>query len=89
MIKKVKNEVTFQYDETSKVAVYLAGDFNNWSETKTPLVGKAGKWSVKLTLPKGEYQFKYLVNGKWENDKHADKYVKNAMGSENSVVVVK
>ena len=40
-------------------------------------------------LPKGnEYQFRYLVNGRdWHNDWHADKYVPNKYGSDNSVVV--
>jgi hypothetical protein len=47
-----------------------------------------GNWRITLVLPKGrEYQFRYLVNGRdWHNDWHADKYVPNKYGSDNSVV---
>jgi len=36
-----------------------------------------------------EQQFRYLADGKiWHNDEAADKYVANALGSENSVVIL-
>ncbi len=46
-------------------------------------------WHITLELDQGrEYQFRYLVNGTdWHNDWHADKYVPNRFGSDNSVVV--
>jgi hypothetical protein len=50
-----------------------------------------GDYTIKLELEPGrEYQFRYLIdNCVWENDWHADKYVKNPYGdSENSVVIV-
>ncbi len=49
----------------------------------------SGNWRVTLVLPVGhEYQFRYLVNGtSWQNDAAADKYVPNAYGDDNSVVV--
>jgi 1,4-alpha-glucan branching enzyme len=71
--------------------VNIAGDFNSWSSTETPLKqGKDGSFSVKLSLATGkEYQFRYLIDGyKWENDWKADKYVPAPYSNaENSVVV--
>jgi hypothetical protein len=43
-----------------------------------------------MELPRNkEYRFKYLIDSKhWENDWHADKYVPNSFGNDDSVVVV-
>lgn len=69
--------------------VYLVGDFNDWNQQSTPLIQrKDGAWQVQMELLRGrEYQFRYLVNQEtWHNDWHADKYVPNIHGSDNSVV---
>ena len=70
--------------------VHLVGDFNDWNETSTPMTldKRAGTWSVRLELDKGtDYQFRYLVNQlNWHNDWHADRYVPNIHGSDNSVI---
>lgn len=72
--------------------VTIAGDFNQWSQTATPMKkDRSGNFKVTLELETGkEYQFKYLLDGTtWENDWEADKYVMAGVGNaENSVVVV-
>ena len=58
--------------------INLAGDFNCWSSTDTPLKQDAdGNFSVTLELPVDkEFQFRYLLDGcRWENDWKADKYI--------------
>lgn len=70
--------------------VNIVGEFNNWSETETPLKKfKNGNFKTTLNLVKGEkYQFKYLVDGsKWINDEAADMYLPNNFSEENSVVI--
>jgi 1,4-alpha-glucan branching enzyme len=70
-------------------SLHVCGDFNDWSETATPLARKAdGSWHVQLTLDAGQsYRFRYKDNhGLWHNDPTADAYVPNAFGSENSVL---
>ncbi|MBP5519068.1 MAG: isoamylase early set domain-containing protein [Treponema sp.] len=73
--------------------VNLAGDFNSWSSTDTPLtLGKDGNFSVTLELPADrEYQFRYLLDGcRWENDWQADKYIPAPFSNaDNSVVVTR
>ena len=73
--------------------ITVAGDFNSWSSTDTPLKkGKDGSFSVKLELDADkEYQFRYLLDGyKWENDWQADKYIPAPYSNaDNSVVVTK
>jgi 1,4-alpha-glucan branching enzyme len=71
--------------------VYLVGDFNDWDTTRDEMRQSRsnGNWRITLALPKGrEYQFRYLVNGRdWHNEWHADKYVANKYGTDNSVVI--
>jgi 1,4-alpha-glucan branching enzyme len=69
----------------------IVGDFNKWDTKATPLKRmRNGDFSVTLELEKGrEYRFRYLIdNVKWENDWHADKYLPNAFGCDDSVVIV-
>jgi 1,4-alpha-glucan branching enzyme len=72
--------------------VCIVGDFNNWSINSHPMRKlKTGNYSITLELEPGrEYQFRYFIDEiRWENDWHADKYVRSPYGdSDNSVVIV-
>ncbi len=71
--------------------VVLAGEFNDWDTGSTLMKRrKDGSYCVTLDLPvKCQYQYKYLIDGRWENDWNADDYLPNPTGdSENSVVIV-
>jgi len=76
------------YSPASK-SVEIGGEFNNW----TPAKGKAkkdkdGNWVLKLTLPKGSYQYKILYDGtNWELDQSAPSVL--AELGQNSVLNVK
>ena len=93
---KKKCNVTFTVSpEAAQGAskINIAGDFNSWSSTDTPLKkAKDGSFSVKIELDADkEYQFRYLLDGyKWENDWNADKYIPDPYSNaDNSVVVTK
>ena len=85
-----KVRVTFSMPALAGVEkLEMAGDFNNWDPSATPLTpAKDGGWSVALTLEGGRrYQYRYLADGKtWHNDWAADAYAPNEHGSDNSVV---
>jgi hypothetical protein len=66
---------------------WICGEFTDWQ----PQVMKQtmeGKFTATFTLPtQCAHQFRYLVDEtEWHNDWHADAYVPNPFGSENSVV---
>ena len=70
-------------------SVYLAGEFNDWDVTATPMKPNSkGVYKVTLELePDREYQFRYLVNSEhWCNDWHADAYTPGSFGKDNCVV---
>ena len=93
--KKQACKVTFRLPRiaaSDAKSVCLVGDFNNWSIHSHPMKKlKSGDYTITLELePRREYQFRYLIDEvRWENDWHADKYVRSPYGdSDNSVVIV-
>ena len=69
--------------------IFLCGEFNDWSKTATPMQqARDGTWRVSIDLAAGtRVQFRYLVDGHWQTDYHADGFATNAFGTDNSVVV--
>jgi 1,4-alpha-glucan branching enzyme len=79
-------EVTWVCDLDAKAKeVCVAGDFNDW--TLLPMTRQGGKFVVKLRLRRGEYQYKYKVDGQWRTDPAASQ-VPNAFGTMNSLMRV-
>lgn len=69
--------------------VTVVGDFNHWDREATPMEKREdGDFTATVEVAAGkEYRFRYLIDGqRWENDWHADKYVKGPYGAEDSVV---
>ena len=84
--------VTFKYEnEEQATSAVLAGEFNDWSLTQTPMKKlKDGSFSVTLSLPAGQsYVFRYVIDGNiWVNDSDADGYAPNEFGEANSVLTL-
>lgn len=70
-------------------SIHVVGDFNGWDERATPLRQTESGWMVTLELEAGtSYQYRYLFDGSdWQNDWHADGYVRNRFGGDNSLVI--
>jgi Glycogen recognition site of AMP-activated protein kinase len=74
--------------QASKVT--LVGDFNEWSDTNTPMVRVANSavWTVTLPLTAGRHLYAYLVDGQWVNDPSAPLAPDDGFGHVNSVRIV-
>lgn len=71
--------------------VTLAGDFNEWSMSATPLeaTGRPGVWSVTLPLPAGRYEYAFVVDGeRWLPDPNTPRAHRGDFGLANSVITV-
>ncbi len=82
-------KVTFELREIGAEAVHVAGDFNDWSTSQTPLAKrKDGRFSATVTLPAGkEYRYRYVLDGdRWTNDADADRYEPNDQGTEDGIL---
>lgn len=81
--------LNFKFYAPQAKKVELGGDFNNWKANKTPLTkDTTGNWSVSLKLKSGRYQYRYLVDGVWQNAQEPVECVPNAFGSWNCVVEI-
>ncbi len=70
--------------------VTLAGTFNQWDAHATPLVrsGPSGVWTATLTLPAGQHQYAFVVDGvRWVPDPAAPA-VNDGFGRRNSVLTL-
>src|SRR3954451_24895607 len=73
--------------------VHVAGDFNGWSSTATPLTdaNADGVFRARLELPEGVHHYKFVLDGsKWVADPGADPELAAAdnYGGKNSGVFV-
>ncbi len=68
----------------------VAGEFNRWSATATPLrydVG-LGAHEALVQIPSGRYQYRLVVNGTWVADPYNQQQRLNEYGEPNSLLVV-
>jgi glycosidase len=50
-------------------SVAVAGTFNNWSTTATPMARRSnGSWQVGVTGVEGPHEYKFHINGTWPSD---------------------
>ncbi len=82
--------VTFLYQTDTGASVNLAGSFNDWSDSATPMTDRDGDgiYMVKMNLEPGEYQYKFVQGGNWITDTSAEKLVDDGFGGKNSVLIV-
>lgn len=86
-LKKI--DVEFVYESPAAKEVFVAGDFNNWSFTSLPMrKDEKGRWRIHVPLSPGRHEYRYIVNGDWQNDPCASAFVPNEFGSCNCVVEV-
>lgn len=76
--------------------VFVAGTFNEWKPDSIPLLREeGGKWTTKLSLAPGNYEFKFIVDGQWcceagyeQEYSGCKKCCPNEMGTMNRVLEV-
>ena len=84
-----KQEVEFSITAPEAEGIYLAGCFNGWRPDITPLKKtSAGKWLVRLKLRSGQYEYRFVVDGRWIEDPGALQHVANSYGGFNSILTV-
>ncbi len=86
-----KKRITFNLKADPGSEVSVAGTFNDWTAGVKPMKDKKndGNFSAVAILPKGKYEYKFVVNGVWCIDPENEDWLANDMGSLNSVLVVK
>ena len=85
---KDEAEVTFEFQHPQADHVQLVAEFTDWQPVAMKFNKKEQCFKLKQRLPNDQqFHFRYLVNGTiWDNDQHADGYIANSFGTENSIV---
>ncbi len=90
--EKVKefSEMTFSLAAPNAKNVYIAGDFNNWNiEENYRLKQNNGAWIVKVPLKPGNHRYRFVVDGKWQEDPQNNHTEKNPFGELDSLIEIK
>jgi len=71
-------------------SVSIAGDFNQWNPSSHPLtMDDKGIWRMSLPLNPGQYEYRFFVDGEWQNDPNGSSSVEDLLGTSNSLKIVK
>ncbi len=84
-------KVTFVVPAKEASNICVAGEFNDWNTEATVLKKlKNGTFKGTIDLPKdNQFQFKYVVDGRWANETEADGYQWNDYAAgDNSLLVL-
>jgi len=81
--------VEFSIHAPAATMVYLAGEFNSWNATATPMKKLPnGDWVVPMQLKAGTYQYKFVVDGNWVADPDNTEKTPDTLGGFNSVITI-
>jgi 1,4-alpha-glucan branching enzyme len=88
-----KQRITFTFHAPDAKSVHLAGNFNSWNTSSHPLskveTSKGnGTWRSFVYLEPGVYEYRFVVDGKWQDDAGSVEGWTNKFGSFNCVVWV-
>ena len=87
--KTQKRRITFKLEASGAKEAILAGDFGGWDAKKHIMKrDNKGRWTKIVTLAPGRYEYKFLVDGEWQNDPSNDQVVPNSFGTLNNFLNV-
>jgi len=69
--------------------LYIAGDFNQWNLSSHPLkIDNKGIWRISIALNPGQYEYRFFVDGEWQNGPSCSSFVENPFGTSSSLKIV-
>jgi hypothetical protein len=78
--------VHIEFNHATATTIDIAGTFNDWRPTATPMIPVGdGRWVKELVLPPGVYEYRLVVDGEWMPDQRAGETAPNPFGEMNSV----
>jgi 1,4-alpha-glucan branching enzyme len=69
MVTVNNGRAEFSFYRPTASEVHVVGDFNGWRDNAQPMEkGSDGHWRLALSLPAGEFRFRYRADGQWYTD---------------------
>ena len=86
MAKSLKKTETFALEAAEAARVQLVGDFSEWEQQPINLKKqKNGVWKATIPLLPGPHEYRFLVDGQWQDDPQCAARVPNPFGASNCV----
>ena len=87
--ESTKKRVGFRHHAPEAREVFLAGSFNAWDPATHPLQrDKNGVWKRTVSLSPGRHEYRFVVDGQWQDDPTCEESCDNGFGDQNSVIRV-
>lgn len=84
-----KKRVTFKLHAPGAKSVFLAGSFNDWEATGRPMKrDNRGTWKTQVDLEPGTHEYRFVVDGEWQDDPACQERCANPFGVDNCLVLV-
>lgn len=81
--------VALHLDAPGATTVCVAGSFNDWHPSATPMVDLGGgRWGKEIVLRPGRHEYLFVVDGEWMADPSALETVPNPFGGSNCVLLI-
>ncbi|MFA6187477.1 MAG: isoamylase early set domain-containing protein [Phycisphaerae bacterium] len=89
-VKQAGSIVVFTVYCPNASVVQLAGDFNKWQPQQSSMrrTDKKDYWETRLSLRPGRYCYRFVIDGKWQQDPCNSNTEANPYGELNSVLLV-
>ncbi len=87
---KELRDTVFVLEAPQARSVYVTGSFNDWSLDETFRMKKDnGKWVLRAPLRNGVHRYRFIIDGRWQEDPSNSRIEKNPFGDLNSIIEVK
>jgi 1,4-alpha-glucan branching enzyme len=84
-----RRQAEFSFLAPEAQRVFIGGSFNQWNPSSHPLKrDERGLWKISLPLHPGRYEYRFFVDGEWQNDPNCPTYIENPFGTLNCVRIV-
>jgi 1,4-alpha-glucan branching enzyme len=77
----------FELECASAGEVLVAGTFNEWNPSPLRRIDDS-RWAIEFRLKPGRYEYRFIVDGLWQDDPYAFIFCVNPFGSRNSVLIL-
>jgi chromosome partitioning protein len=89
-----QRQVVVRFRDPAARDVRIAGDFNDWIpdkdvQSRLEAQGDTRVWTKVLRLPPGTYHYRYVVDGRWQEDPENPGLEPGTAGERSSVLVVR
>ena len=87
--KPSRRRISFSFHAPQAKEVFLVGDFNQWDVKKHKMKkGNGGTWEKTVVIKPGTYEYKYIVDGNWQEDPDHSRSLLNSFGTYNNLLTV-